>query len=346
MNGSWILLSVGISFFVTALLGKKMIPYLRKLKYGQTILKDGPSWHKGKQGTPTIGGLMFIIGIVLAILICIPVYYFSSTKKLFEVAETPVMVSMIFSGLSMAIGFGIIGFIDDYIKVVKKRNLGLTARQKLILQFCAAAIYLLTVYITKSMNGSTHITTTTIPFLGSINLGVFYWPIMAVVIVGFVNATNLTDGIDGLNASVTFFAALIMMIVTAYRSMTGLSISSAALAGGCLGFLVWNYHPAKIFMGDTGSLFLGGMLCALFFGCDMPILMLTVGLVYILEMLSVMWQVFYFKITHGKRFFKMSPIHHHFELRGWSESKICIVFSLVEVLLGIVTLAIVIYSRC
>ncbi len=345
MNGQWILLSIVISFSITALIGKKLISYLHKLKYGQTILDIGPSWHKSKQGTPTMGGIMFIIGIVLAILICVPMYYWTTSGQIFKMTETPVMVAMVFSGLSMAFCFGIIGFIDDYIKVVKKRNLGLTVTQKLILQFCSAAIYLFSIYLVKKINGSTHLTTTTIPFVGTLDLGFFYWPIMAILIVGFVNATNLTDGIDGLDASVTFFAALVMMIVTTCINMTGLSISAAALAGGCLGFLVWNYHPAKVFMGDTGSLFLGGMLCALFFGCDMPILMITVGLVYILEMLSVMWQIIYFKITHGKRFFKMSPIHHHFEMSGWNESKICIVFSLVEIILGVITILLVSYSN-
>lgn len=345
MNGQWILLAIVISFTTTALIGKKLIPYLHKLKYGQTILDIGPLWHKNKQGTPTMGGITFIIGIVLAILICVPMYHWSTSGAIFKMTETPVMVAMVISGLSMAVCFGMIGFIDDYIKVVKKRNLGLTVTQKLILQFCSAIIYLFSIYLVKKINGSTHLTTTTIPFVGTWNLGFLYWPMMAVLIVGFVNATNLTDGIDGLDASVTFFAALVMMIVTTCMNMIGLSISAAALAGGCLGFLVWNYHPAKVFMGDTGSLFLGGMLCALAFGCDMPILLIIVGLVYILEMFSVMWQIFYFKITHGKRFFKMSPLHHHLEMSGWSESKICIVFSLVEIILGVITILLISYSN-
>ena len=341
-TGIWTLLAIAISFLITSVLGKWVIPYLHKLKYGQTILDVGPSWHKNKQGTPTMGGIMFIIGIILTIIILVPMYYAMSRPSGINMTETPLMTCKLFSGLGMALCFGVIGFVDDYIKVAKKRNLGLTAKQKLVFQFLSAAIYLGAVFIAKKVNGSSDMTNFFIPFIGNIDLGVFYWPISAVLIVGVVNAVNLTDGIDGLNSSVTFFAALSFMMITTYLGMMGLSIMSAALIGGCLGFLVWNFHPAKVFMGDTGSLFLGGIVCALAFGTDMPFLLVLIGLVYICEMFSVILQVAYFKITHGKRLFKMSPIHHHFEMCGWSETKICMTFSIVEIIMGAISFVLVV----
>lgn len=332
VNGVWALVAALVAFLITAGLGKWMIPFLHKLKYGQTILDIGPSWHKKKQGTPTMGGLMFIIGIFIAIISCVPVYYAVTKNEDIQMTESMLMSVKIFAGLGMAVCYGLVGFIDDYIKVVKKRNLGLTARQKLLLQFLVAAAYLAAVYIAGGRG------TTMIPFAGTIDLGVFYWPIAAILIVGIVNATNLTDGIDGLLSSVTFFVAIFFMVIAGLLGMFGISIASAALAGGCLGFLVWNFNPAKVFMGDTGSLFLGGMVCALAFGLDMPILLIPMGIVYIVEMFSDIIQVFYFKATKGKRLFKMAPIHHHFEMCGWSEVKICMVFSLVAVLGGVIAL--------
>lgn len=338
MDGIWALVAALIAFCVTWILGKWVIPFLRKLKYGQTILEEGPSWHKKKQGTPTMGGVMFIIGIVLAILICVPVYYATQRQSEIQLTESTLMTVKIFAGLGMAFFYGFIGFIDDYIKVVKKRNLGLTARQKLLLQFLVAAAYLATVYFAGAKSA------TYIPFLGEVELGLFYWPIAAIFIVGIVNAVNLTDGIDGLNSSVTFFAAIFFMIIAGFEACFGLSIASAAFAGGCMGFLLWNFNPAKVFMGDTGSLFLGGMVCALAFGLNMPVLLIPIGIVYLMEMFSVMLQVIYFKLTHGKRLFKMSPIHHHFEMCGWNEVKICIVFSFITVLGGAAAFAMVYFS--
>ena len=304
------------SFAITALLGRWLIPELHKLKFGQTIREVGPKWHKNKQGTPTMGGLMFILGIAVAMMACLPVFY------TLGVEETFLMKVKVFAGLGMAVAFGAIGFMDDYISILKKRNLGLTEKQKLVLQFAVAAAY----FFTLGLAGEP--TATTIPFLGQLDLGWFYYILAAIVLVGLVNAVNFTDGIDGLNSTVSFFVFLALALCACALSMTGLGALGIAAAAGCIGFLLWNWHPAKVFMGDTGSLFLGGMVGALAFGLDMPILLLPVGLVYWAEILSVVLQVSYFKATHGKRLFKMSPIHHHFEMCGWSEVKICGVFGL------------------
>ena len=332
MNSMLYLLVSVIAFAVTAVLGKWMIPFLHKLKFGQTIREVGPSWHKSKQGTPTMGGLMFILGIAVAMIVCLPVFYSLG------IDETLLLKAKAFAGLGMAVAFGVIGFMDDYISILKKRNLGLTERQKLVLQFAVAAAYLASVAMARGG------TSTIIPFVGQINLGLFYYPLAAVVIVGIVNAVNFTDGIDGLNTTVSFFAFLSLALCAGILSMTGLSALGLASAAACIGFLIWNWHPAKVFMGDTGSLFMGGMVCALAFGMDLPILLLPVGFVYICEIVSVVLQVSYFKATHGKRLFKMSPIHHHFEMCGWSEVKICVVFGFVALLGGAAAMACVAFG--
>ena len=326
MSSVLYLLVAVIAFAITAALGKWMIPFLHKLKFGQTIRGVGPSWHKNKQGTPTMGGLMFILGIVVAMMACLPVFYTLGME------ETLLMKAKVFAGLGMAVAFGAIGFMDDYISILKKRNLGLTERQKLVLQFAVAAAYLVTI---RLAGGGT---STVFPFIGEVELGWFYYLLAAVAIVGIVNAVNFTDGIDGLNTTVSFFAFLSLALCAGILSMTGLSALGMASAAACIGFLIWNWHPAKVFMGDTGSLFMGGMVCALAFGMDLPILLLPVGFVYLCEILSVVLQVSYFKATHGKRLFKMSPIHHHFEMCGWSEVKICAVFGLVALLGGAVAM--------
>ena len=315
-----------IAFAITALLGKWMIPFLHKLKFGQTIREVGPSWHKSKQGTPTMGGLMFILGTAVAMIACLPLFYSIGVE------ETPLLKVKAFAGLGMAVAFGVIGFMDDYIGIVKKRNLGLTERQKLVLQFAVAAAYLASTAVAGDG------TSTTIPFVGQLDLGWFYYPLAAVAIVGMVNAVNFTDGIDGLNTTVSFFVFLSLAICGGILSMVGLSAFGLASAAACVGFLLWNWHPAKVFMGDTGSLFMGGVVCALAFGLDLPLLLLPVGFVYICEILSVVLQVSYFKATHGKRLFKMSPIHHHFEMCGWSEVKICLVFGFVALLGGVIAI--------
>ena len=326
MKGMLYLMVSVIAFAITALLGKWMIPFLHKLKFGQTIREVGPSWHKSKQGTPTMGGLMFILGTAVAMIACLPLFYSIGVE------ETPLLKVKAFAGLGMAVAFGVIGFMDDYIGIVKKRNLGLTERQKLVLQFAVAAAYLASTAVAGDG------TSTTIPFVGQLDLGWFYYPLAAVAIVGMVNAVNFTDGIDGLNTTVSFFVFLSLAICGGILSMVGLSAFGLASAAACVGFLIWNWHPAKVFMGDTGSLFMSGVVCALAFGLDLPLLLLPVGFVYICEILSVVLQVSYFKATRGKRLFKMSPIHHHFEMCGWSEVKICLVFGFVALLGGVIAI--------
>lgn len=336
MIGMWTVVAAAVAFGISAAVGIWLVPFLKKVHFGSTILDIGPKWHQSKQGTPLMGGFMFIAGIIVSTTACVMLYYsFSGGGGV--PAESRLASIKIFGGLIMAVTFGAIGFIDDYIKVVKKRNLGLRAYQKLLLQFIVAAAYLFSVYL----SGGT--SETFIPFAGTVDMGIFYWPIAAILIVGMVNAVNLTDGVDGLCGSVTFFAAIFCMVIASFNGLMGMSIFSAAVAGGCLGFLLWNFHPAKVFMGDTGSLFLGGAVCAMAFGIDMPILLIPIGIVYIIEMFSDILQVLYFKATHGKRLFKMAPIHHHFEMCGWSEVKIVLVFSVITIIGGVVAFVL---SQC
>lgn len=337
--GIWTFAAAVIAFLISAVTGKFLIPFLRRINFGQTILDDGPQWHKSKQGTPIMGGFMFIIAITVVGVISTVVYALIGNSFVsVYFADVHGEVIYIFAGLGLALANGLIGFIDDYTKVAKKRNLGLTASQKLLLQFATAAVYL------AVLGFSGCGTTTIIPFVGTVDLGFFYYIISAVVIVGIVNAVNLTDGIDGLDGSITFFVAVAFMLIASSLSSLGLTALSAAVAGACLGFLVWNFHPAKVFMGDTGSLFLGGIVCGLAFATKMPILLLPLGIVYLCEMFSVMLQVIYFKLTHGKRLFKMAPIHHHFEMCGWSEVKIVTVFSIVTAVFGVISYLLVYFG--
>ena len=325
-------LAIVIAAVITGLLGYFMVPFLHKIKFGQTIREVGPSWHKNKQGTPTMCGIMFIIGSSVAAVICIAFLWLNGG------AETQLMLVKVVAGALMAVGFGIVGFLDDYISIKKHRNLGLTEIQKLILQFIIVGAYLLSV----ALAGGT--TETVIPFLGSVDLGFFYYILAAVFIVGMVNAVNFTDGIDGLNTSVTLVVALVFSVIAMLLNRVGLSLYAAAIVGAMIGFLFWNANPAKVFMGDTGSLFLGGAVCALAFGVNMPILLILIGIIYIVEILSVVLQVTYFKISHGKRIFKMAPIHHHFEMCGWNENKICFVFSGVTLLAGIIGVLLAVFG--
>ncbi len=325
-------LAIVIAAVITGLLGYFMVPFLHKIKFGQTIREVGPSWHKNKQGTPTMGGIMFIIGSSVAAVICITFLWLNGG------AETQLMLVKVMAGALMAVGFGIVGFLDDYISIKKHRNLGLTEIQKLILQFIIVGAYLLSV----ALAGGT--TETVIPFLGTVDLGFFYYILAAVFIVGMVNAVNFTDGIDGLNTSVTLVVALVFSVIAMLLNRVGLSLYAAAIVGAMIGFLFWNANPAKVFMGDTGSLFLGGAVCALAFGVNMPILLILIGIIYIVEILSVVLQVTYFKISHGKRIFKMAPIHHHFEMCGWNENKICFVFSGVTLLAGIIGVLLAVFG--
>lgn len=325
-------LAIVIAAVITGLLGYFMVPFLHKIKFGQTIREVGPSWHKNKQGTPTMGGIMFIIGSSVAAVICIAFLWLNGG------AETQLMFVKVVAGALMAVGFGIVGFLDDYISIKKHRNLGLTEIQKLILQFIIVGAYLLSV----ALAGGT--TETVIPFLGSVDLGFFYYILAAVFIVGMVNAVNFTDGIDGLNTSVTLVVALVFSVIAMLLNRVGLSLYAAAIVGAMIGFLFWNANPAKVFMGDTGSLFLGGAVCALAFGVNMPILLILIGIIYIVEILSVVLQVTYFKISHGKRIFKMAPIHHHFEMCGWNENKICFVFSGVTLFVGIIGVLLAVFG--
>ena len=311
-----------VAFAATAASGYIVIPYLRKLKFGQTILDIGPNWHKEKQGTPTMGGVMMIGGLFLGLAVAYG--YSAICKSGFAISLiNSYRLTNFVAGLIMALLMGCIGFMDDYIKVVKKRNLGLTARQKTLMQLLVAAGYLLTLYLGGMR-------TTNIPFVGDIELahgfGLLFWPIALMFIYGFTNAVNLTDGIDGLASSVTLVVACAFMLAAGFLSVIPINIMSAALAGACVGFICWNAKPAKVFMGDTGSMFLGGMVVAISFGIGRPILLIFAGCTYFFEAISDIIQVLYYKKTK-KRFFKMAPLHHHFEMCGWSEQKIVFVFS-------------------
>jgi phospho-N-acetylmuramoyl-pentapeptide-transferase len=319
------ILTAVISFVVTAVLGKFLIPYLKKLKYGQTIKEIGPTWHKAKQGTPTMGGMMFIIGIIIAVIVG-----YSVSCVVFDFQIDRIQTIKLVAGVVLALGLGLMGYVDDYIKVVKKRNLGLRAREKLIIQLLLSVGYLFVLQMAGAIS-----TIVEIPFIGQLDFGFFYYPVMVFIIIGAANAVNLTDGIDGLASSVTFVVSLAVMIYSMKLALPYLGLFAVAVAAGCLGFLVWNFHPAKVFMGDTGSMFLGGCVVAFAFSLDMPILLVFIGFVYLCEAGSVILQVISFKTT-GKRIFKMSPIHHHFEMCGWSEVKIVSVFSIVALIFCII----------
>lgn len=328
-----------IAFAVTAALGFIVIPYLRKLKFGQTILEEGPNWHKDKQGTPTMGGVMLVAGVLSAMVIGFGYSYVTGGDYSNEISQKYNFIILI-AGVLMALCMCAIGFFDDYIKVVKKRNLGLTAKQKTFLQLLVSAAYLVTLALAGMR-------TTYIPFVGDVDItsgaGLLFWPIALMFIYGFTNAVNLTDGLDGLASSVTLVVACAFMLASGRLGIGSINCLSAALAGACAGFIVWNSKPAKVFMGDTGSMFLGGMVVALSFSLERPILLIVMGCVYLIEALSVMLQVAYFKKTK-KRLFKMAPIHHHFEMSGFSEQSVVLLFSFVAFIGCFIALLSVIFS--
>ena len=325
MERTAILLTATVSLGLTGVLGFWLIPWLKKLKYGQTINEIGPKWHKSKEGTPTMGGLMFIIGATVALAVGYVSLILEAPQFLGVQYETENI--RLFAGIGVAFGFGLIGFIDDYKKVAHARNLGLTARGKLVLQFIVCAAYLFVMHRYGACD-----TVLKIPFIGSFDLGYWYYVLMMLVIVFMVNAVNLTDGIDGLATTITFIVSTGFIVISTLLGYIGTGLFSTAIAGACVGFVIWNFYPAKVFMGDTGSMFLGGAVIAMAYGVDFPLLIVLAGIVYVLEALSVVIQVIYFKLTHGKRLFKMTPIHHHFELSGFSEVKIVFTFSLVALL--------------
>lgn len=315
MNFTFVM-PVLISFVISALLGPVVIPYLRKLKVGQTTRDDGPQSHLKKNGTPTMGGIMILLAVVITSII-----YMKDYPKILPI-------------LFLTLGFGIIGFIDDYIKVVLKRSMGLRAWQKMALQIVVTGLF---VYYLVTFHPEMLLMK--IPFMSGklLDLGILSIPAVFVVVIGTVNGTNFTDGLDGLASSVTVMVATFFSVV-AIGTESGIEPITCAVVGALLGFLLFNVHPASVFMGDTGSLALGGFVAGTAYMLQMPIFIVIVGAIYLIEVLSVMLQVSYFKITKGKRIFKMAPIHHHFELCGWSETQVVAVFSIVTALLCLIAL--------
>ncbi len=339
----WINLAVSLfSVAVAAVSGFILVPFLHRLKFGQPIkTEDGPQWHAKKQGTPTMGGFMFIISTVLASVAGYCIFRWKCGIDMTAQENNDAFLRFL-TCIIFALLFGLIGFIDDYLKVARKHNDGLSAKQKMALQLVFSVGFLFAMHIFGDES-----TVIDLGFL-AFDAGVFYYIIMIPVIVYLTNAVNLTDGVDGLCGSVTFVAMLVFTVACAILSENELSIFTIALAGGCLGFLMWNLNPAKCFMGDTGSMFLGASVTAVGLMLHKHLLLILVAIVYILEALSVVIQVSYFKYTarkhfkatgeahKGKRIFKMTPIHHHFEMSGYSEYKIVITFSIVGMIAGVV----------
>lgn len=312
-----ILITAVISCILSGIFGHFLLPVLRALKAGIKLRKIGPTWHNQKVGTPVMGGLMFIGSVLVCLLLN--------------------LVSMenyaVFYVYVMALAFGAIGMVDDFAKIRHDENLGLSALQKILLQMAAAALFVYTLYKGGHLSTSLYI-----PFVNhTIHIHpLFYVVFTMFVIVGCVNSVNLTDGVDGLSSSVTIPVMVFYTAVAIAKGKTDLALLPAAMVGGLLAYLHYNWHPAKVMMGDTGSLFMGGVVCAMAIALDMPLVLLLVGFVYICETLSVILQVSYFKLTHGKRLFKMSPIHHHFEMCGWKEERIVLTFAAVSALMCVV----------
>ena len=303
-----------LAFAVSTALGLFVIPYLRRLKMGQTERKEGVQSHLKKAGTPTMGGIIFLAAILVT--------------SLFFVRDYPNIVPV----LILTLGFGLIGFLDDYLKVVLRRSDGLIAWQKLLLQIVVTAVFAFCLVRFTDVSLALRI-----PFASgkTADLGWAEYPILFFAVIGTVNGVNFTDGLDGLASSVTLVVAGFFAVVS-ITSAAGIEPITCAAAGGLMGFLLYNVYPAKIFMGDTGSLALGGFVAGAAYMMQMPLFLLLIGLIYLVEVLSVMMQVSYFKATHGKRIFKMAPIHHHFELCGWSETRIVAVFSVVTAVMCLI----------
>ena len=329
MTVSWMLVAAAIAAFcITAVSGIFLIPALHRLHFGQTIRESGPVWHNKKQGTPTMGGFCFILGVLLAVGLA-----YVGLSRLEPGLLEPQQLQASLLVLFVAFGCGFIGFLDDITKVGRHRNLGLLAWQKLVLQFLVTGCFMAGL---SSLGLMTRIIM--LPVVGAVDLGIFYYPIAFFGIIFLVNAVNLTDGLDGLCSCVTFVSMLGYLLAASMLGFYHVAVLSTAMAAACAGFLVWNFYPAKVFMGDTGSMFLGGMVTALAFVMGRPELVIFFGIVYIWDAMTVVIQRVYFKLTHGKRIFRMTPIHHAFEMRGWKEPRINAFFSflaLVGVVLGL-----------
>lgn len=318
-----------LTFLGTVLISKKLIPILKSHKMGQKILDIGPRWHKSKEGTPTMGGIAFIIpSVIVGIAGSV---YLGITDGIRE------SLPLVFT-VALGLAGGLIGCIDDSAKLRKKQNEGLTAPQKFALQFVVSALYLLGMSLVCKMDTEIYF-----PFFDkSVNFGIFYYVVAMLLLTGIMNSVNLTDGIDGLCSSVTLVVGLFFTAAGYMNSLAEpdgtLTFLGAILIGSCAGFLVYNFYPARVFMGDTGSLYLGGLVVGGAFMMDNPLLVLVFGIIYVIETVSVIMQVTYFKLTHGKRIFKMTPIHHHFEKCGWSEIKIVVVASIVTAAAAVVSL--------
>ena len=312
------ILAVIIAFAISAALCPVVIPFLHKLKFGQQVREDGPQAHLKKKGPPTMGGVVFVISVIIT--------------SLFYMKDYPKIIPILF----MTVGFGMVGFLDDYIKIVKKNSDGLSPKQKLLFQFLITGIF--AYYLMTSNEVGTGML---IPFTGGVEngfyleLGWLFIPALFFIVLGTDNGVNFTDGLDGLCTSVTILVATFFTVV-AIGENAGISPITGAVVGSLLGFLLFNVYPAKVFMGDTGSLALGGFVASSAFMMQMPLFIAIVGMIYLVEVLSVIIQVTYFKKTGGKRIFKMAPIHHHFELCGWSETRVVAVFSIITAILCLI----------
>lgn len=317
------------AFIISLCMGMILIPVLHRLKFGQEIREEGPKWHAKKSGTPTMGGLIFIAAIFAMSAICCVLGLFFGIDMPADSTYLKTLVML----LCLSAVYGVIGFIDDYIKVILKRNLGLTAKQKFLLQLVAAVGF-----VCWAVYGMDIATVVKIPFTSiELDFGIWFIPFAALVIIATVNSVNLTDGLDGLATCVTCMVALFFILFADKVANRAVALFASILLGSLMGFLMYNKFPAKVFMGDTGSLFLGGAVCGMAIVTEQPLALLIVGLVYVIESLSVILQVISFKTT-GKRIFKMSPIHHHFEMCGWSETKIVITFTIVTAVLCLLML--------